>query len=218
MSVRRNYEILGSALGFNPDRLVFSRQVHGSNVRTVTKEDLLSPFESIPYEADGLITAEEDVPLIIFTADCVPILLYDPVGRAIGAVHAGWRGSVMDIAGKAVRQMAHSFGSRPSDIHAAIGPCISGCCFETGYDVADAVSRLLGSDASRFVTPRGEKYMVDLKGINSLLLEQVDIKSENIEISPDCTSCLNAKYWSHRVTNGHRGSQASVIMMKGRQN
>lgn len=214
-SVQRNYEILGSALGFEPARLVFSRQVHGTDVRVVTNEDMLSPFETIPYEADGLITAEKNVPLIIVTADCVPILLFDPVGCAIGAVHAGWRGTVQDIAGKAVRKMARSFGSNPTDIRAAIGPCISMCCFETGDDVKVAASHVLGGETSQFIVPRGEKFMIDLKGINSLLLERAGLKAENIDISPECTSCLCDKYWSHRVTNGLRGSQASVIMMKG---
>lgn len=216
--VRRNYEILGSALGFDPTGLVQTRQVHGTNVRHVSKKDTLPAFASAPFEADGLITAEIDVPLIIFAADCVPILLYDPVGCAIGAVHAGWRGTVSDIAGEAVRKMTRSLGCKPSDIRAAIGPCISACCYETSDDVSTAVYRILGNDASRYVIPRGRKYLTDLKGINSLLLTRAGIRSENIEVSPECTSCASDKYWSHRVTNGKRGSQASVIMMKGSMN
>lgn len=217
-SVRRNYEILGTALGFDPNRLVLSRQVHGTDVRLVTAEDRQSPFEQVPYEADGLITAEKDVPLMIFTADCVPILLYDPVGCVIGAVHAGWRGTVQDIAGITVRKMAHSLGSDPANIRAAIGPCISMCCFETSEDVKDAVEQALDGEASRYIDRRGEKYLIDLKGINSLLLERAGIQSENIDISPECTSCLSDKYWSHRATKGQRGSQAAVIMMKGSMN
>lgn len=222
-SVRQNYEILGAALGFDPSGLVMSRQVHGADVRLVSSDDKLPPFQPIPYEADGLITAEKGVPLIIFSADCVPILLFDPVGSAIGAVHAGWRGTTKDIAGEAVRKMSGSLGCTPSDIHAAIGPCISACCFETGDDVKTALAHTLGRDAARFIVTHktvanGEKHMIDLKGINSLLLERAGIRPENIEISPDCTSCLNDKYWSHRATNGQRGSQISVIMMKGYMN
>jgi YfiH family protein len=217
--VRRNFELLGSALGFDAECLVLSRQVHGTHIRIVTKEDRMSPFDPVPYEADGLITADKDIPLMIFTADCVPILLYDPNG-AIGAVHAGWRGTVGDIAGKAVREMARCFGSRPWDICAAIGPCISACCYETGEDVKAAVFNTLGEEACRYVIPRddvlhGGKYMTDLKGINSLLLTRAGLRPENIDVSQECTSCLSHKYWSHRVTNGKRGSQASIIMMKG---
>lgn len=215
-NVRQNYKTLGNALGFEPDSLVFSRQVHKTDVRIVSKQDRRPLFEPIPYEADGLLTAETDVPLVIFTADCVPILLYDPVARAVGAVHAGWRGTVADIAGVAIRKMVQHFGCRPEDIRAAIGPCISQCCFETGDDVAADVRLLLGSRATFFIVQHGEKSMVDLKGINAQLLKYAGVT--NIEISHECTSCLNNKYWSHRVTNGRRGSQASVILMKGRAN
>ena len=213
--VRRNYDILGAALGFNPESLALSRQVHGAEVRLVTKSNLSPPFAPIPYEADGLITMEADIPLMIFTADCIPILLYDPVGRAVGAVHAGWRGTVSDIAGRAVAKMAHHFRCRPENLRAAIGPGISTCCYETDRDVADAVLECLGSAASVFTAERDGKFMIDLKGVNSHLLEQAGLKRENIDISPECTSCLSEKYWSHRVTRGRRGSQVSVIMMKG---
>ncbi len=213
--VRRNYEILGAALGFDPDGLVFTRQVHGTVVRRVTKKDRLPPYAPIPYEADSLITSDTDVPLVISTADCVPILLFNPAAGAAGAVHAGWRGTMADIAGSAVREMVRCFGCNAADIRAAIGPSISMCCFETGSDVKDAAVRLLGGEAARYVTAAGEKYMVNLKGINSLLLKRAGLRPENIEVSPECTSCLSDKYWSHRVTNGQRGSQAAVIMMKG---
>ncbi len=215
-SVRRNYTILGAALGFDPSCLVFSHQVHKDDVRAATAQDRRGPYDPIPYEADGLVTAETDLPLIIFTADCTPILLHDPVRGAVGAVHAGWRGTVKDIAGAAVRKMASEFGCRPADIRAAIGPCISSCCFETGDDVRAAVARVLGSEeASRYAVPRADKYMVDLKAINALLLDRAGIRRENIEVSPECTSCRSDKYWSHRVTKGRRGSQAAVILLKG---
>ena len=212
--VRRNYELLGSALGIDPTGLIFTRQVHGTDIRYASKKDMLPVFSPVPYEADGLITAEKDVPLIIYAADCVPILLYDPVRCAIGAVHAGWRGTVRDIAGKAVEKMVRELGSDPSDIRAAIGPCISVCCYETGGDVAAAVNRALGSEAVGYVIPRGKRYHTDLKGINSLLLTRAGLKLENIAVSPECTSCSSDKYWSHRVTHGKRGSQASIIVMR----
>lgn len=213
--VRQNYQKLGEALGFDPDRIIFSRQVHGTDIRVAVKDDACPPFTAIPYEADGLITIEKDIPLVIFTADCVPILLFDPVRGAIGAVHAGWRGTTADIAGTAVRKMTDAFGCSPSDIRAAIGPCISSCCYETDRDVRNAVVSVVGNDTKRYAKAIGEKYMVDLKGINRLLLERAGIAGHHIEVSEDCTSCLCEKYWSHRVTKGKRGSQATVIMMKG---
>jgi YfiH family protein len=214
-NVRRNYALLGSALGFNPDRLVFSSQVHGTTVRLVTQADLHSPFDAVP-EADGLITADPGVPLFVFIADCVPILLHDPVRGAVGAVHAGWRGTVADIAGTAVRQMTDALGCRPADIRAAIGPCISSCCYETGDDVVSAVRRQLGSAAAGFITKPGDKCHVDLKGVNAWLLRRAGLTPDNIMISDECTACQSSKYWSHRVTGGKRGSQAAVIFLKGR--
>ena len=213
--VRENYGRLCRAVGIGPDRFVFSRQVHKTEIRLVARGDLRTPFVPVPYEADGLITAEEEVPLIIFTADCIPILLHDPVRRAVGAVHAGWRGTALDITGTAVREMAARLGCSPWNIRAAIGPGISQCCFETGPEVPDAMRETLGGDADAFIRPCGGKYMVDLKGINRQLLTRAGVLDENIEISDECTVCRSDKYWSHRTTRGRRGTQASVIMLKG---
>lgn len=218
-NVRENYRLLTEALGLK--RLVFTKQVHGNTVRHVTSADAHELFSPIPYEADGLITDEPDLALVIFTADCIPILLCDPVRGAIGAVHAGWRGTVSDIAGEAVRKMWAEFGSNPSDIRAAIGPGIDKCCFETGAEVPAAVLNALKDvcdhvSPADYITPAlGGKFMVDLKAVNRTLLISSGVKPENISVSDECTKCLHDKYWSHRHTGGNRGSQASVIMLKG---
>ncbi|HHT17240.1 MAG TPA: peptidoglycan editing factor PgeF [Papillibacter sp.] len=214
-ALKENYARVSCAVGFEADRFVFSRQVHGDTVRPCTAVDALPPEGDVPYEADGLITNEKNVPLVISVADCVPILLYDPVRGAVGAVHAGWRGTVQDIAAKAVRRLAAEYGSRPEDIRAALGPSISLCCFETGPEVAKAVSALLGPRGAEFALPRGDKYMVDLKGINAHRLEDAGLSPENIDISHLCTSCRCETFWSHRKTKGKRGGQAALIMMKG---
>jgi YfiH family protein len=216
--VRDNYKRIGDALGFESEKLVFSRQVHGTDIRPCTSADIKAPYEAVPYEADGLVTSQPDVPLIIFTADCVPILLCDPVQGVIAAVHAGWRGTVADIAALAARKMTDEYGCRAENIRAAIGPCISGCCFETGPEVVSACRTLLGECASRFMIQRDEKYMVDLKGINAYRLRQAGLTPEHIDVSPACTACESDKFWSHRKTNGKRGSQAALIMMKGSTN
>lgn len=214
-NVTENYRRLSRALGLETDRFVFTRQVHGTCVRPCSAQDLISPDADVSYEADGLMTDEKNVPLVVTTADCVPILLEDPVRGAVAAVHAGWRGTVGDIAGKAARRMVEAYGCRPEDIRAAIGPCISLCCFETGPEVAEAVHTLLGEHASEFIVPRGEKFMVDLKGINARRLEQAGVLPENIDISDLCTACRSRTFWSHRKTGGQRGGQAALIMMRG---
>lgn len=214
--VLRNYELICGALGAPIDALVYSRQVHQAHVRRVTRRDGHPPFYSGRPEGDALITTEENLPLIIFTADCTPILLHDPVRGAVAAAHAGWRGTVRDIAGETVRSMAGELGCRPGDIQAAIGPCISACCYETGAEVRDAAVSALGYGSADFIVPRGDRFMVNLKEINRLLLIRAGIPAENISVSDECTSCLSEKYWSHRVTGGVRGSQASIIMLKGK--
>ena len=127
--VLRNYEILGQAVGFAPEQTVFTRQTHTDIVARVGRENRGEGlFRPVEPERDGLVTDEPGVTLTIFTADCTPILFYDPVRQAVGAAHAGWRGTAAGIAARTVEAMTREFGSDPADIRAAIGPCISRCC------------------------------------------------------------------------------------------
>jgi hypothetical protein len=210
-AVRENYRRIMAALGIAPGKLVFSHQVHKADIRPVTSADCGDIFDAVPYEADGLITNEKGLALIIFTADCIPILLEDTVTGAVGAVHAGWRGTALGIAREAVSAMAREYGSDPKNIRAAIGPGIGRCCFETGAEVPEAMTALLGARALEFINTNGEKSMVDLKAINHAVLISAGVKLENIDVSPECTKCSHEKYWSHRYTGGVRGSQASII-------
>lgn len=214
-ALRYNYKIICDELGTSPERLVFSKQVHEDTVRVVTSADCHTElFSDVPYRADGIITAERGLPLVIFIADCIPVLLYDPETPAIGAVHAGWRGTMLDITGKAVSEMGRAFGSKPENIRAAIGQGISSCCFETGEEVPAAARTLLGVEAEEFIRPGNNgRPMVDLKGINRSLLLRRGVLPENIEVSDECTSCQSEKYWSHRVTKGERGVNAAFIII-----
>ena len=209
--LKENYERLCNGLSISSGSLVRSRQIHGARIRTVTCVDcgkLNSPPE---YEADGMITRDSGVALIVFTADCVPILLHDPCRNVIGAVHSGWRGTAANIAGAAVGGMESAFGCAPSDIMAAVGPCISKCCYEVGPEVAEALRLSLGKEAESCLEAKGEKFMADLSEANRLLLARAGLR--DITVSGECTSCLSDKYWSHRRTKGRRGSQAAVIAL-----
>jgi len=210
-NVIENYERICEALGISTDDIVCSTQVHGTHIRVVSRDDRGKLFKQNPHEADGLITQTPGVALMVFTADCVPILIYDPVNRVAGAVHAGWRSTVANITGVAVEKMISEFSCSPADINAAIGPCISKCCFETDSDVADALYDALDEDAESCLTKHGNKFFVDLKKANHLLLKKAGLN--NIIVSDECTSCLNDKYWSHRKTQGRRGSQAAIIVI-----
>lgn len=209
-NVKANYGLFCRALGIKEDDIVCSKQVHGAHVRVVTKADRGGLYISEACEADALITGDSGVALIVYTGDCAPVLLHDPVRNVVGAVHAGWRGTAADIAGNAVKRMTDEFGSVPANIRAAIGPCISGCCFETGQDVVCALRLSLGDAADGLFAKCGSKYMVDLKEANRRMLVRAGLR--DITVSDECTSCLNEKYWSHRRTNGLRGSHAALIV------
>ena len=210
-NVAKNYEILGNALGFSVKNLVLTNQVHGNLVRVVSRSDGKNSLSNRDYpECDGLVTNDPGTALMVFSADCTPILFYDPVTGAVGAAHAGWRGTAAKIAATVVETMETAFGCDPKNICAAIGPNIGSCCFETDADVKDAMLAAFGDDAKPFITPKNGKFFVDLKSINALCLRKAGV--ENIEISTHCTACRPDLFWSHRVTRGHRGSQGAIII------
>ena len=212
-NVERNYEILADALGFDLESLVLTRQTHSDIVRVVTKNDARGIDHRNYPECDALITNDAGCALVVFTADCTPILLFDQVTGAVGAVHAGWRGTAADIAGKTVCAMVAELGCHPENIRAAIGPNIGYCCFETDRDVPEAITEAFGNEAKQFIRKEGEKYRVDLKAVNALALRRAGV--ENIEISEECTMCRPDRFWSHRITGASRGSQGAVIVCKG---
>lgn len=213
-NVLRNYRILGDAVGFSLHDTVFTRQVHGVHVAQVGRAQRgQGLFLPVSEARDGLVTNEPDVALVVFSADCTPILLHDPVTGAVGAVHSGWRGTAQGIVLRAVEKMTAAFGARPEDIRAAIGPCISRCCFETHSDVPQAMLAQVGSEAHRAIFPHGEKYHVDLKEINRIWLQRAGVLQ--IDVSADCTCCQPERFWTHRKTGDARGSLAAVIMRKG---
>ncbi|MBQ3356879.1 MAG: peptidoglycan editing factor PgeF [Oscillospiraceae bacterium] len=213
-NVLENYRILGSTVGFRPEDTVFTRQIHSDLIDRVGREDCgRGLFRPVDHPCDGLVTNEPNVVLTVFSADCTPVLLYDPVVGAIGAVHAGWRGTAAQIAGKAARRMCEEFGCQPEHIRAAIGPCISQCCFETDADVPEAMRAAFGDEANAAIRPVGQKYYVNLKELNALALRRAGVNQ--IDVAAECTACDPDRFWSHRRVGGERGSLAAMIMLKG---
>ena len=211
-NVAQNFQILSHAIGFDPKHLVLTHQVHTDIIRTVTRANAKGLDHHIYPECDALITQDPGTALGIFTADCTPILLHDPVTGAVGAAHAGWRGTAAQIAGKTVKAMVNTFGCDPSHIHAAIGPNIGPCCFETDREVPEAMLAAYGDEAGKYIRSAGDKYYVNLKELNALSLKTAGVT--HIEISPECTACEHHRFWSHRITRGNRGSQGAVILCK----
>lgn len=217
-NVRENYRRFCKACDVPFERLVFPKQTHTDHVRTAVEEDAGNGMvRPIPYDdIDGQVTDVRNLPLLAFGSDCVPIFFYDPVRHAVGAAHAGWRGTVSGIAGRTVSRMESEFGSKPSDILAVIGPSICGSCFEIGAEVAEQFEAAFpDAEACGIVTRKNkEKWTADLWKANRQRLLSAGLTEEHIEVSGECTMCHPDRYWSHRATGGIRGSNASVIMLR----
>ena len=216
-NVRENFTRFCAAVGTDVHALVKNHQIHSNLVRPVSRADILSdPAAPGVFEADGLVTDVPGLCLTIFSGDCIPVLLYDPVRRCAAAAHAGWRGTAAGIAARAVEVMTADYGCRPENILAAIGPGIGPCCFETHADVPDAMEASLGRDALPFIQPLPApgKFQVDLKRINARWLERAGIDPGRIVLCSACTACRRDEFWSHRLQGGQRGSMAAMIQLR----
>ena len=213
-NVQQNYRLLGDALGLCVENAVLSQQTHTDNVRIVTAEDRgKGLWRRRDYtDVDAMVTNVPHTPLVVFGADCNVILLHDPVHHAVGACHAGWRGTAAGIAAKTVAVMARQYGTDPGDVRAAIGPSIGKCCFETDGDVPQALREALGSDAEPLMDWNGSKWHIDLKAANALWLRRAGVV--HIDVCADCTMCHPERYWSHRRRGDRRGVQAAVISLE----
>lgn len=214
--VRENYRRFMAAIGARGGRLVKANQVHKDTVRVVTSADWKEDIcEKVSFEADGLMTATPGIALMISTADCIPVLFYDPVRRVIAAAHAGWRGTADGIVTRTVERMEDVYGCHPEDILVAIGPGICPNCFETHEDVPNAMMATLGTSVLQHIQIKENgKFSVDLKGINAKRLEQAGLNPENIAVCRECTACQPDKFWSHRKVGNNRGSMAAVIELR----
>ena len=207
-----NYHRLGEVFQIAPEKLVLAYQTHSDHVRQVGAAEAGVFAPTLP-DCDALITNEPGIGLVVFAADCTPILLQDPVHGAVAAVHAGWRGTAAAIVGKTVTAMVEAFGSDPTQLRAAIGPCIGACCFETGADVPQAMRDAFGTAADAWIQKKDEdRYHVDLKGLNAMLLRAMGVR--HLDISTACTACDPDRFWSHRITGGLRGAQGALIICK----
>ena len=211
--VVENFRRIGQALGFAPEDVVNARQIHSDIVVRVDERNRgnLDVTGASPV-CDALITNTPGMALYVSTADCTPILLWDSVTGAVGAAHAGWKGTALGIGAKTVEAMTREFGSKPENIRAAIGPNIGFCHFETDADVPEAMLEAFGEEVRPFIRQQGQKYYVNLKEINALVLRRAGVT--HIEISDECTMCRPDRFWSHRVTLGQRGAQGGIIVCK----
>lgn len=229
-AVAENRRRLLASFGKAKLQLLTQRQFHSDIVR---RFDELPPE---PLRGDAVITQARGLLLAILTADCVPILLVDPKRRAIGAVHAGWRGTLKRIAAKTLGRMHIEFATRPRDVIAVLGPGIGRCCYEVGIEVVQAFhaqyanardffdgpfDRLVADDSPNPLQwlnmrppghqPPPPKAHLDLIAANRWQLEDAGIPVKQIHVSELCTSCRNDLFFSHRAEHGRTGRLMGVI-------
>ncbi len=216
-NVQENYRLLCAALGMPTERLVFSRQTHKDYVRKVTSEDCgIGITRPIPYDdVDAHMTDESNVPLVIFSADCVPIFFYDRKHHAIALAHAGWRGTVRQIAAKTVRAMGEAYGAEAEQMICVIGPSICGKCFEIGPEVAEEFVRAWPDAVTTGILKKGagDRYLADLWEANRQALLSAGVADAHISVSRVCTMCRPELFFTHRGSQGQRGSNAGFIML-----
>ena len=202
--VLRNRMAFAEAVGVDANRFTTCQQVHGSKIVRVTEELIGSGAENFANtiaDTDALITNIPDVPLLLFYADCVPVLLADVETGAIGLAHAGWRGTVANIGAKTLTAMVEAFGTKPENVFAAIGPSIGACC----YEVDDFVRDQARGYEEFFAAKGGGKYQLDLWGMNVKQLVEAGVPQENINVAGVCTNDNVDLFCSYRAEQGKTG-------------
>lgn len=205
--VDQNHIELAKYLHYPLDKLVHMNQVHGKSITTV---DNLHDHSTIPT-CDAIITQEKNTPLMVMVADCIPILIYDPVKEVIAAIHAGRAGIFTQILSKTIEKMKQQYGCAEENLLVSLGPSIHKCCYEVGSEIKDEAEK---NGLGYAITTLHNKYFLDLISIAHQQLEKVGVKKENIEFSAYCTACNTEKFYSYRAENNTCGRFSGLIMLR----
>lgn len=217
-AVRENYRRIANAIGFDVEHIVTSDQTHTTNVRLVTESDRGNGITRprAYTDIDGMITNQKDVVLATFYADCVPLYFVDPVKKAIGLSHSGWRGTVGKMGSVTIKRMTEAFGTEPSDLIVAIGPSICQDCYEVSEDVIEEFQKAFCEEEweKLFYKKENGKYQLNLWEANRYIMLEAGVKEENIHMPGICTCCNPQFLFSHRASKGKRGNLAAFLAMK----
>lgn len=213
--VRENYRRISSAMGFSWQNLVTSDQTHTANVRVITEEDRGNGItRPRPYEAvDGMVTNVPGLVLATFYADCVPLYFVDPVHKAVGLSHSGWRGTAAGIGRVTVEKLRECYGSDPAEIYAAVGPSICQDCYEVSEDVILEFQKAFPEKLwpLLFYEKPDHKYQLNLWEANRQIFLEAGILPEHISMPNLCTCCNPEFLFSHRASGGKRGNLAAFL-------
>jgi len=205
IDVIKNHDLLANTLGYDRHSLIHMRQIHSDEIVLV---DETFNFDS-PPECDALVTNLPNTPLMVMSADCTGILIYDPIRKAIGAVHAGRAGALNGILPKTIKAMEKEFGCTQSDLRIVLGPSIGGCCYEINETIASECETKGYANALRRAD---ERVFLD---VNTILLEQLkELRIEHSEAIDHCTSCRCGEYFSYRADARQTGRLAGVIILR----
>lgn len=217
-AVRENYNRISAALGFSPEDIVTSDQTHTANVRVITAENRGNGItKPRPYtDVDGMITNVPGLVLATFYADCVPLYFADPVHKAVGLSHSGWRGTAAGIGAVTVKELQKHYGTRPEDIYAAVGPSICQDCYEVSEDVILEFQKTFSRELWKDIFYRKEngKYQLNLWEANRQILLGAGILPEHISMPNLCTCCNPEFLYSHRASQGKRGNLGAFLGIK----
>ena len=218
-AVQENRRRFFGGFGIAATRVVRTKQVHGDGVLRVDagcvgQTGFPHSLVDEPAEFDALITNLPGLALVVSTADCLPILIHDPVRRAVAAVHAGWRGTAKGIAARALAAMHAAYGTEANDCRAAIGPGIRRCCFEVDAVVVEAMAGALPNWERHATANRAGHWLLDIAGLNRALLEAAGLRPDRIEDVELCTSCRNDLFFSHRAEKGRTGRMMNFILVE----
>lgn len=216
-AVKENYRRIAAAFGKEVSDIVCSDQTHTTNVRRVDRTyGGCGVIKDRPYtDVDGLVTDEPGLILATFYADCVPLYFVDPVHKAIGLSHSGWRGTVERMGQATLDKMKAEFGTDPADVYAAIGPSICQDCYEVSEDVADAFAEAFAGHEEEILIDKGNgKYQLDLWKANEIVMTDAGVKREHLAVTNICTCCNERLLFSHRASKGKRGNLGAFLMLR----
>lgn len=217
-AVCENYRRIAKSIGVKCENMVLSQQTHTTNVRVVTEKDkgkgIVKPLDYT--DVDGMVTNIHGICLVTFYADCVPLYFVDPVQKAIGLSHSGWRGTVGKIGKETIRKMEEQYGSDPKDILVAVGPSICKDCYEVSEDVILEFQKNFKERYWKDLFYRKEngKYQLDLWKANEIIFKESGILPEHIAVTNVCTHCNSEILYSHRTSGDRRGNLAAFLALK----
>lgn len=214
-AVEENTKRIARAIGVEKEKMVYTQQTHTTNVAVVSGKDAGSTLK----ETDGLVTDSPGICLVTFYADCVPLYFVDPVRRAIGLSHSGWRGTVGKMAAATVEKMKECFGTRPEDIIAAVGPSICQDCYEVSEDVTSRFKEAFREEDWKdlFYKKENGKFQLDLWKANEINLQEAGVLPEHIAVTNVCTCCNPKILFSHRVQGWNRGNLCAFLALKDKE-